>query len=111
MFGTGRCGIGQHRKGYNLGLALESLGQTGAAELALLEALSFVPSDTEILYAIGFYYLNRGRLQKAESHGNQLVKDHPDRREGQILLREITRRRQAQRERVSCPDSLYQLLC
>ena len=53
--------------------------------------------------------MNRGRLQEAESHGNELVKDHPDRREGQILLREIARRRQASES--ECPAPILCTSC
>ena len=81
---------------YNLGLALEHLGQTDAAELALHDALSLAPKHPDILYAMGIHYLNLGRLEEAEAHGNRIVERHPNRPEGQLLLRGIARQGRGQ---------------
>jgi len=76
---------------YNLGLLLQYLKKDGEAEGALLKALKIEPDNMDYLYALGDFYLKRGKLQKARSIAVQMVMKHPDKPIGKELLGIIER--------------------
>ena len=71
---------------YNLGLLLQYLKKDGKAENALLTALKIEPDNMDYLYALGNFYLKRGKLQKAKNIAVQMVAKHPDKPIGKELL-------------------------
>jgi len=71
---------------YNLGLLLQYLKRDAEAEDALLTALKIEPDSMDYLYALGDFYLKRGKFQKAKGIAVQMVAKHPDKRIGQEFL-------------------------
>ena len=71
---------------YNLGLLLQYLKRDAEAEDALLTALKIEPDSMDYLYALGDFYLKRGKFQKAKGIAVQMVTIYPDKRIGQELL-------------------------
>ena len=71
---------------YNLGLLLQYLKKDAEAEGALLKALKLEPDNMDYLYALGDFYLKRGKLQKAKNIAVQMVAKHPDNPIGKELL-------------------------
>jgi predicted CXXCH cytochrome family protein len=76
---------------YNLGLLLQYLKKDAEAEGALLKALKLKPGNMDYLYALGDFYLKRGKLQKAKNIALQMVAKHPDNPIGKELLGIIVR--------------------
>ena len=80
-------GMPEHaRVHYNLGLLLQYLKRDAEAEDALLTALKIEPDSMDYLYALGDFYLKRGKFQKAKGIAVQMVTIYPDKRIGQELL-------------------------
>jgi tetratricopeptide (TPR) repeat protein len=71
---------------YNLGLLLQYLQIDAEAEGALLTALKTEPNNMDYLFALGDFYLKRGKLQKAKSIAVQMVAKHPNNSIGKKLL-------------------------
>ena len=57
--------------------------------------MRLTPNDSDVLYALAFHYLNRGRLDEAESLAKRFVERYPERPEGGQLLEQITRQKEA----------------
>ncbi|MGB5991290.1 MAG: tetratricopeptide repeat protein, partial [Desulfobacterales bacterium] len=76
---------------YNLGLLLQYLQRDAEAEGALLTALKTEPDNMDYLYALGDFYLKRGKLQKARSIAVQMVAKYPSNPIGKELLGIIER--------------------
>ena len=57
--------------------------------------MRLAPNDPDVLYALAFHYLNRGRLDEAEALGKRFVERHPERSEGEQFLERITRQKEA----------------
>jgi tetratricopeptide (TPR) repeat protein len=76
---------------YNLGLLLQYLQRDAEAEGALLTALKTEPDNMDYLYALGDFYLKRGKLQKARSIAVQMVAKYPNNPIGKELLGIIER--------------------
>ena len=57
--------------------------------------MRLAPNDPDVLYALAFHYLNRGRLDEAEALAKRFVERHPERSEGGPLLERITRQKEA----------------
>lgn len=83
---------------YNLGLLLQYLNRDAEAEDALLTALKIEPDNMDYLYALGDFYLKRGKFQKAKSIAVQMVAKYPDKRIGQELLEIIEKNFQKSNE-------------
>ncbi|MBW2640759.1 MAG: tetratricopeptide repeat protein, partial [Deltaproteobacteria bacterium] len=80
-------GMPEHaRVYYNLGLLLQYLKRDAEAEDALLTALKIEPDSMDYLYALGDFYLKRGKFQKAKGIALQMVAKHPDKPIGKELL-------------------------
>ncbi|MDH3957799.1 MAG: tetratricopeptide repeat protein, partial [Desulfobacteraceae bacterium] len=85
-------GMPEHaRIHYNLGLLLQYLQRDAEAEGALLTALKTEPDNMDYLYALGDFYLTRGKLQKARSIAVRMVAKYPNNPIGKELLRIIER--------------------
>ena len=82
---------------YNLALVLERLERLDATESSLRNAMRLAPNDPDILYALAFHNLNRGRLDEAEALGRRFVELHPERSEGGQLLERITRQKETKK--------------
>ncbi|HEY6132451.1 MAG TPA: hypothetical protein VIW70_00620 [Rubrivivax sp.] len=52
---------GRAKVHYNLGLALQQLGQRRAAEAELLQAQQLAPRDADSLYALAVFYSQGGQ--------------------------------------------------
>jgi predicted CXXCH cytochrome family protein len=76
---------------YNLGLLLQYLKRDAEAEGELLKALKLEPDNMDYLYALGDFYLKRGKSQKAKSIAMQMIAKHPDKSIGKELLGIIER--------------------
>jgi tetratricopeptide (TPR) repeat protein len=80
-------GMPEHaRVHYNLGLLLQYLKRDAEAEGALHKALKIEPDSMNYLYALGDFYLKRGKFQKAKNIAVQMVSKYPDKHIGQELL-------------------------
>jgi cytochrome c-type biogenesis protein CcmH/NrfG len=56
--------------------------------------VSAVACHPDVLYALAFHYLNRGRLDEAEALAKRFVEHHPERSEGGQLLERIIRQKE-----------------
>lgn len=62
---------------YNLGLALEVLGQNAPAERAMLQAQQLNPTDPRIAYALAIFYSKTGRNDRALEWAEKLRELRP----------------------------------
>jgi predicted CXXCH cytochrome family protein len=62
---------------YNLGLALEVLGQNASAEQALLQSQRLNPNDPQIAYALAIFYSKTGRSDRAIEWAEKLRELRP----------------------------------
>jgi tetratricopeptide (TPR) repeat protein len=76
---------------YNLGMLLQYLKKDAEAEDALLTALKIEPDNMDYLYALGDFYLKRGKFQKVKDIAQQMVAKHPNNPTGKALLEIIKR--------------------
>jgi len=74
---------------YNLGLLQASLGQDAEAEAALLRAKILEPDNLDYLFALGDFYLKRGRRQRARVYAEILIEKYPQNPIGYQLLQVI----------------------
>lgn len=82
---------GNARVHYNLGLARQRLGQTKAAEEALIAACRLAPNEPDYVHALTVYYSQNGDWSKARVCAEQLVRLAPGNPAYRALLEMVQR--------------------